>query len=100
MVAIREFQRKHTGSNIRILCGDFNTEPCEAAYELIVSRNIVDENKKKIQAENHIKVWKVFPFPNNDNKIMLFLKKFQNVKTLLRLSDHIGYLLVHVLLSP
>uniref|UniRef100_K1R0V0 Glucose-repressible alcohol dehydrogenase transcriptional effector n=1 Tax=Magallana gigas TaxID=29159 RepID=K1R0V0_MAGGI len=55
LVAIREFQRKHTGSNITILCGDFNTEPCEAAYELIVSGNIVDENKKKIQAENHIK---------------------------------------------
>lgn len=60
LAAMREFQQKHTGSNIAILCGDFNTEPHEAAYELIVSGNIGDENKKKIQAENHIKVRKFF----------------------------------------
>lgn len=75
---MREFQQKHTGSNIAILCGDFNTEPREAAYELIVSGNIGDENKKKIQAENHIKVRKFFlPFVNIKNQIMLFLYFFK-----------------------
>lgn len=81
MVAIREFQRKHTGSNITILCGDFNTEPCEAAYELIVSGNIVDENKKKIQAENHIKVWKVFSFSQQN---YAFLKKNSKRKNIVK----------------
>lgn len=75
---MREFQQKHTGSNIAILCGDFNTEPHEAAYELIVSGNIGDENKKKLQAENHIKVRKFFlTFGNIKNQIMLFLLFFK-----------------------
>lgn len=48
MVVIWEFKWKYIGSNIIILCGDFNIELCEVVYEFIVSGNIVDENKKKI----------------------------------------------------
>ena len=57
-----------------ILCGDFNTEPTEAAYDLVVRGEIGEDTKEKMRKEYDIKV------RPHDHKLRLFLS--QNFKLL------------------
>ena len=71
-MALKEYQQSHPGSKAMILCGDFNTEPTEAAYDLVVRGEIGEDTKEKMRKEYDIKV------RPHDHKLRLFLS--QNFK--------------------
>ncbi|XP_061193515.1 uncharacterized protein LOC133201742 [Saccostrea echinata] len=54
LVALREFRERHTGRVGTILCGDFNSEPTDPAYALIVSGCLKEANMKLIQSGKNI----------------------------------------------
>ncbi|XP_078324522.1 uncharacterized protein LOC111103002 isoform X1 [Crassostrea virginica] len=54
--ALKEYQKSHPGSKAMILCGDFNTEPTEAAYDLVVRGEIGEDTKEKMRKEYDIKM--------------------------------------------